>query len=142
MLTIGKLAGQTNVSNDTLRYYEVEGLIRPASKTPAGYRLYDRSTTHRVHFIKRAQQCGFTLAEIRGLLDLRNCGNACCGDVRKRTAEKNQQIENKIEALREISLMLEQMISQCQNQDRPIAECPIIAALDSNHDLKENSRQP
>ena len=72
MITIGKLAGLTSVSNDTLRYYEQEGLISPAGKSPAGYRLYDRDSARRIHFIKHAQQCGFTLAEIRDLLELRS----------------------------------------------------------------------
>ncbi len=88
MITIGKLAGLTSVSNDTLRYYEAEGLIRPAGKSPAGYRLYDRDSARRIHFIKHAQQCGFTLAEIRNLLDLRSRDKACCGDVRTRAIEK------------------------------------------------------
>ena len=70
-MTIGKLAGLTSVSNDTLRYYEEEGLISPAGKSPAGYRLYDRDSARRIHFIKHAQLCGFTLAEIRDLLELR-----------------------------------------------------------------------
>src|SRR5262252_1337920 len=63
MFTIGKLAGLTSVSNDTLRYYEQEGLIRPTAKSAAGYRLYDRDSARRIHFIKHAQRCGFTLAE-------------------------------------------------------------------------------
>src|SRR6516225_5603413 len=67
MFTIGKLAGLTSVSNDTLRYYEQEGLIRPTAKSAAGYRLYDQDSARRIHFIKHAQRCGFTLAEIREL---------------------------------------------------------------------------
>ena len=71
MFTIGKLASLTSVSNDTLRYYEQEGLIEPAGKSPAGYRLYDTDSVRRIRFIKHAQHCGFTLAEIRDLLELR-----------------------------------------------------------------------
>ncbi len=89
MITIGKLAGLTSVSNDTLRYYEEEGLISPAGKSPGGYRLYDHDSARRIHFIKHAQQCGFTLAEIRNLLDLRSRDKACCGDVRTRAIEKS-----------------------------------------------------
>ena len=62
MFTIGKLAGLTSVSNDTLRYYEHEGLIRPIAKSAAGYRLYDQDSARRIHFIKHAQSCGFTHA--------------------------------------------------------------------------------
>ena len=65
MLTIGKLATLAGISADALRYYEREGLIEPAGKSAAGYRLYDKDSARRVQFIKHAQHCGFTLAEIR-----------------------------------------------------------------------------
>ena len=79
MFTIGKLARIADVSSDTLRYYEREGLIEPAGKSPAGYRLYDQDSARRLRFIKQAQHCGFTLAEIRELLVLRRRDAACCG---------------------------------------------------------------
>jgi DNA-binding transcriptional MerR regulator len=83
-LTIGKIASAVNVSTDTLRYYEREGLIGPASKSRGGYRLYDRDAVRRVRSIKQAQNCGFTLTEIRALLALRGNDAACCHDVRPR----------------------------------------------------------
>ena len=60
MLTIGKLAAAAGVRSDTLRYYEREGLIEPAGKSPAGYRLYDQDSARRLRFIKQAQHCGVT----------------------------------------------------------------------------------
>ncbi len=100
MFTIGKLASQTSVSNDTLRYYEQEGLIEPAGKSLAGYRLYDNASAQRIRFIKQAQLCGFTLSEIRELLVLRVRDKACRGDVRTRAIEKKLTIENKIRAMK------------------------------------------
>jgi MerR family Zn(II)-responsive transcriptional regulator of zntA len=82
MFTIGKLAAQGGVSADAIRYYEKQGLLRPARKTEAGYRLYDRNAARRIQFIKHAQDCGFTLAEIRQLLELESRSSACCNDVR------------------------------------------------------------
>src|SRR5687768_2613874 len=96
MFTIGRLAALTQVTNDTLRYYEHAGLLPAAGKSAAGYRLYDGESARRIRFIKHAQQCGFSLAEIRELLVLRGRDAACCGDVRKRAIEKKLQIENKI----------------------------------------------
>jgi DNA-binding transcriptional MerR regulator len=130
MLTIGKLAGLTSVSNDTLRYYEQEGLIRPTAKSPAGYRLYDRDSARRINFIKHAQRCGFTLAEIRELLGLRLRDKACCGDVRTRAIEKKLQIESKIRAMKAMSKALDQLIAECTNEMRPVKECTIVAALE------------
>ncbi len=130
MFTIGKLAALTNVSNDTLRYYEQERLVKPAGKSPAGYRLYDKDSTRRIHFIKHAQQCGFTLAEIRELLAVRGRDKACCGDVRARAIEKKLQIENKIRVMKSMSKALDQLIAECANETQPVQECTIIAALE------------
>jgi len=130
MFTIGKLAGLTNVSNDTLRYYEHEGLITPTAKSAAGYRLYDQDSARRIRFIKHAQRCGFTLAEIRDLLVLRGRDSACCGDIRTRAIEKKLQIENKIRAMRAMSKALDQLIAECANEKQPVKECTIIAALE------------
>lgn len=130
MLTIGQLAALTSVSNDTLRYYEHEGLVEPAGKTPAGYRLYDKDSARRIRFIKHAQQCGFTLSEIRELLVLRGREKACCGDIRSRAIEKKLQIEHKIRAMQAMSKALDQLIADCGNAEQPVRECTIIAALE------------
>ena len=135
MFTIGKLASRTGVSNDTLRYYEQAGLVEPAGMSPAGYRLYDKDSARRIHFIKHAQQCGFTLAEIRDLLVLRGRDKACCGDVRSRAIEKKLQIESKIRAMTAMSKALDQLISECADEAQPVNECTIIAALERAHVL-------
>lgn len=130
MFTIGKLASLTSVSNDTLRYYEQEGLIEPAGKSPAGYRLYDTDSARRIRFVRHAQNCGFTLAEIRELLALRARDRASCGDVRTRAVEKKLQIEGKIRAMKAMSKALDQLIAECANETQPVNECTIIAALE------------
>ena len=65
MLTIGKVATSAAVTTDTIRHYEKEGLLAPLQKTAAGYRLYSADTLGRLRFIKQAQQCCFSLTEIR-----------------------------------------------------------------------------
>ena len=130
MLTIGKLAALAETSTDTLRYYEREGLIAPADRTQSGYRLYDRDSARRVHFIKQAQHCGFTLTEIRDLLVLRNRDAACCGDVRTRAIEKKLQLEHKIKAMKSMSKALDHLIADCTDATQPIGECTILAALE------------
>jgi DNA-binding transcriptional MerR regulator len=130
MLTIGKLAALAEISTDTLRYYEREGLIEPADRTGSGYRLYDEDSARRVRFIKQAQHCGFTLTEIRDLLVLRNRDAACCGDVRKRAIEKKLQLEHKIKAMKSMSKALDHLIADCADEAQPIGECTILAALE------------
>jgi len=130
MLTIGKLAALAAISTDTLRYYEREGLIEPADRTESGYRLYDKDSARRLHFIKQAQHCGFTLTEIRDLLVLRSRDAACCGDVRTRAIEKKLQLELKIKAMKSMSKALDHLISECSDAAQPIGACTILAALE------------
>lgn len=69
LLTIGQLAGRTALRPSALRYYEEQGLLAPAGRSPAGYRLYAPEAERTVRFIQRAQRLGFTLADIRILLN-------------------------------------------------------------------------
>jgi DNA-binding transcriptional MerR regulator len=130
VFTIGKLARIADVSSDTLRYYEREGLIEPAGKSPAGYRLYNQDSARRLRFIKQAQHCGFTLAEIRELLVLRRRDAACCSDVRKRAIEKKRQLESKIRSMRAMSKALDRLIADCVDETQPVDECAILAAFE------------
>lgn len=68
-LTIGELAAQAGVSRSLLRYYEEQGLLKPAGRTAAGYRLYAPSAAQTLLFIQRAQRLGFSLADIQVLLE-------------------------------------------------------------------------
>lgn len=130
MLKIGELGTAADVSADTLRFYEREGLIAPTTKSTAGYRLYDDDALVRIRFIKQARDCGFTLSEIQQLLVLRNQNEACCGDVRKRAIEKKLQVEAKIKALKAMSKALDRLIAGCADEAHPIDKCPILTALE------------
>ena len=131
MLRIGEVAAMANVTADALRYYEREGLLAPASKSEGGYRLYTTDVLRRVHFIKHAQQCGFTLSEIRDLLLIRRDGAACCSDVRALAIEKRLQLEAKIKALRSMSDALQALVLTCVDGNEPVESCPILAALEN-----------
>lgn len=138
MLTIGKVARLAGVSADTLRYYETEGLIAPASKTAAGYRLYDNEAVRRIRFIKHAQQCGFTLSDIKELLTLKQKNSACCEDVRSLVIEKKLLIEHKLKTLQTMSRALDGLIRSCEGGRKPTGDCPILGALDDS--LREAAR--
>ena len=132
MFTIGKLARQADVSADTVRYYEQQGLLLPATRTAAGYRLYDGRALRRLHFVRRAQQAGFSLAEIGELLALKQRDAACCRDVRAVALEKKLQIEHKIKMLRGLSQALTDLIGICHDETRSLDQCPILAALENS----------
>ena len=138
MYTIGKVATLAEVSPDTLRYYEKEHLITPASKTAAGYRLYNDEAVRRIRFIKTAQHCGFTLSDIHELLTLKQTDSACCEDVRSLAIEKNLRIEHKLRALQAMSRALDELIQGCEGGEAVTDNCPILAALENS--LHEVSR--
>ena len=102
-MKIGELADKTGTTTKTLRFYEDEGLLPPATRTASGYRDYTQDSITRVDFIHRAQAAGLTLAQIRQILGIRDGGHAPCTHVRDvldtRMAEVDEQI-SKLVALR------------------------------------------
>ena len=128
--TIGKLAALSKVSADTLRYYEREQLLQPRGKSASGYRLYDGEAARRVQFIRHAQECGFTLAEIRNLLALRGRNSTCCDDVRRVAIERKLQLESKIRSMKTMSTSLDRLIAACDQGGVPVEACPILIGLE------------
>jgi MerR family Zn(II)-responsive transcriptional regulator of zntA len=131
MLTIGKVAKEADVSTDTIRYYEREGLVLPSRKSGSGYRLYSEEAVRRLGFIKHAQQWGFSLAEIRELLELRSDDRACCDDAYRVAVERKLQLEGKIKALQAMSRALSGLIEICSHDRKSLDECPILGALEA-----------
>lgn len=134
MLTIGKLARLAEITTDAIRFYEREALIVPTTKTQAGYRLYDEFALRRLRFIRQAQQCGFSLTEIRDLLALKANRDGCCHDVRTAAIEKKLFLEHKIKALTKMSAALSGLIEACNDETQSLEDCPILAALESTLD--------
>jgi len=137
--TIGKVAARAGVSADSIRFYEREGLIKPTNKSGAGYRLYTGEAIRRLNFIKHAQQCGFSLSEIRELLELKGHDRACCNDIYRVAIEKKLQLESKIKALKTMSQALSKLIDICSHDAKPLDACPILGALESSI-AKQNAR--
>lgn len=133
-MTIGQLARRTGLTPDTIRFYEARRLLLPAGKTPGGYRLYDAEALRRLRFIRHAQACGMTLSEVRQLLDLRADDAACCGDVRRLAMRKKAEVDRKMATMRAMSQALSELIEICTDADRPLGDCPILAALESRLD--------
>lgn len=128
-LTVGKLAALAHVSANAVRFYERQGLMHVPEKTESGYRLYGPKAVQRLRFIKQAQHCGFTLAEIQALLQLRDQASSCCNDVRAKVIEKKLELEARIMAMKAMSKSLDQLINDCSNDARPAEDCSILAAL-------------
>jgi MerR family copper efflux transcriptional regulator len=125
-LTIGKLAEQTGVSADTLRYYEKMKLISGTSRSAAGYRLYTQDAVRVVRFIRGAKELSFTLDEIRQLLTLKTSDQSTCAQILKHTEAKLKEAENRIRELKEIKKVLKKLTEECPADDTPTDCCPIL----------------
>lgn len=128
-LTIGRLAELGGVNLETVRYYERRGLLPKPPRTEAGYRQFPPDTAQRLRFIKRAQELGFSLEEIRDLLALRvERGN--CADVRARAQAKIADIEEKMKTLAAMKSTLRKLVNQCEQGAS--TECVILASLEDS----------
>jgi MerR family mercuric resistance operon transcriptional regulator len=128
-LTIGRLAGEAGINLETVRYYEREGLLPKAPRSASGYRLFPTDATRRLRFIRRAQELGFSLKEIRELLALRVSPRTTSAEIRKRAEAKIADIEGKIKSLESMSKSLRKLTKSCGGC-APLSECPILESLD------------
>lgn len=101
-LNVSGVARQAGVSPDAIRFYEREGLLPAASRSPAGYREYDDSAAHRIAFIKGAQAMGLKLAEIRELLEIQDRGACPCGHTRVLVERRISEIDAEMKRLRSL----------------------------------------
>lgn len=134
ILSIGQLARQAGVGVETIRFYEREGLIAEPERRPASrYRQYPPQAVRRVRFIRHAKELGFTLKDIRELLELRVDPASSCADVRERAREKIADIEERLENLQRMKMALERLARRCRGEG-PTAECPILEELEQQED--------
>ncbi|MGZ3451210.1 MAG: MerR family transcriptional regulator [Polyangiales bacterium] len=127
MVTIGELARAASVPISTLRFYERRGLLSASTRTRAGYRQFTEEDAARVRFLRRAQELGFTLAELREMLALSRKRVVIGGEVAERGNAKLAEIDDRIADLRRVRGALAKLLAaQCTDPDAP---CPIVAAL-------------
>jgi len=126
----GPLAKQTGVNIETIRYYEKIGLMPDPARSSGGHRIYDQPQMKRLSFIRRSRELGFTLHEIRELLELVDGGDYTCAEVRDRTLRHLNDVALKICDLQKMQSTLKSMASKCDGGLVP--ECPIVDALYSN----------
>tara|TARA_R110002073_G_scaffold170035_1_gene326955 strand:- start:826 stop:1236 length:411 start_codon:yes stop_codon:yes gene_type:complete len=130
-LTIGAVAKLAEVNIETMRYYERRGLVPRPPRSTSNYRQYPEETVRRVRFIKRAQELGFTLKEIKGLLALRVTPRAKSSQVRERVRHKIEAVDAKIKALEAMRSALASLEVRCSGRGN-IGTCSILRSLDEN----------
>ncbi len=124
--SIGQLAKRTGVAIDTVRYYERNGMLAPASRLESGYRRYGETELKRLRFIRRAKVLGFTLADIRELLSLSDERNVA--KVKRAAEAKLADVEQRLAELERIRSGLRSLVAACPGHGRAEA-CPILNAL-------------
>jgi Hg(II)-responsive transcriptional regulator len=128
--TIGRLAQQSGVGIDTVRFYERRGLLPQPQRTPSGYRLYSEDTINRIRFVRKAKRLGFTLDEIGNLLKLQDQGGQK-SEVKAITTLKLEQIDAKIADLSRMRTVLKTLATECSGRGS-VSTCPIIEAIASD----------
>lgn len=138
---IGQVAQATGLTVEAIRYYERIGLIHEAPRTASGYRQFDPGVVHRLGFVQRAQDLGFSLDEIRELLELSASPEAPAAQVRELAQAKLAEIEAKLTDLTQIRDALRAVSSACRGEG-PASECPILDALESSVQSGERKPEP
>src|SRR6266849_8482933 len=124
-LTVSRLARLGGVNLETIRYYERQGLLPKPPRSASGYRLFPADAARRLRFIKRAQELGFSLKEIRDLLSLRMRPGTSRADIQARADAKVADIDEKIRTLKAMKNTLHGLTEQCGGCG-PLDECPIL----------------
>lgn len=123
---IGKLSELTGCKIPTIRYYEEEGLLQEPYRTEGNQRRYSNDHLKRLSFILHSRELGFTLDEVRELIDLSN--NEHGGHEADRIAEKHlQTVKQKIKQLQSLSKELTNMLKSCSHEEKE--RCFVIEAL-------------
>jgi len=128
---IGEVAKASETSIDTIRYYEKLGLLEKPVRSVGGFRLYSKEAIDKLRFIKKAQDLGLTLKDIRGIMKCSQEGlKPCCDLVRKLFTKKITEFESKIKELQRMKMDLEALLSEWigpkEARKRSYTVCPQI----------------
>lgn len=126
-MNISEASKASGLPVKTVRYYANIGLVEAASRSDAGYRIYNDAAVRRLSFIRRARTFDFTVAECRELLGLYQDQDRTSAEVKKIASKRLEEIEIKQRELQALHDELAHLVKACRGDDRP--DCPIIDFL-------------
>ena len=126
-LTIGKLASATGTKVETIRYYEQIGLLAAPARSAGNYRTYEGEHLRRLSFIRRARDLGFSIDQVRELMELADRRDQSCIAVDVIANQHRDAITRKIADLMALAGELDMLIDSCSRNT--VADCRIIEAL-------------
>ncbi len=126
-LLIGQVANRTGLSRKALRLYEAAGILPRPARTPAGYRVYGDDVLGLLQFVTRARRLGFSLAQIKMIVALKQTGQSPCAHVRTLVERRAADLERTIEELSALRSRLGSLLAGWQSREgRTAAICPHI----------------
>lgn len=129
-MTIGELAKKAGVNVQTIRYYERERLLPDAHRWPdSGYRDFDEEALLRLKFIRSAKELGFTLREIKELLDLRILPGESCAEMKQLLELKLADLDRRMKEMRRLRRVLDKLVTACGRRTRA-DNCPALWAIE------------
>ena len=123
-LTIGKLATRAGVNLETVRYYERIGIMPAPDRTTGGHRDYTGAHVQKLTFIRRARELGFSIEDIRALIELAEPSPRSCGEVRVIAENHLAVVDAKISDLVRLQSVLREAVNRCAQGSTPL--CPVI----------------
>lgn len=131
MYRIGQLAKLANVTTDTIRFYEKNGMLSQARRDTNSYRLYNTDDLQKLRFIRYAKQLGFTLEAIAELLSIRvEPANHSCEESKAIVQARLQEVENKLDELKKMQVSLQRLNAACCGQAHSAHCCSILEAIE------------
>ena len=128
-MNIGQAASRSGLSAKMIRNYESIGLIAPAGRGANGYRRYSEDDLHRLAFIKRSRDLGFSLEEVGRLLTLWQDRQRASADVKALAGAHIETLNQRIAELVSLRDTLQNLVDHCSGDERP--DCPILSELES-----------
>jgi MerR family transcriptional regulator, Zn(II)-responsive regulator of zntA len=122
-MRIGKLAALAGVTSDTIRYYEREGLLPTAERTPGGYRDYGPEVVDDLRFIKKGQASGLKLNDIREVMEIAEGGRPPCEHIRATVTARLAEVEGRLKELRSLRSTLKSTLARLDGAAVPKAGC-------------------
>ena len=126
-MNVGEAAHHSGVSAKMIRHYESIGLIAPAKRTASGYRVYEADDVHRLRFVRRARDLGFSLDNIKHLLDLWANRRRSSAKVKQIALQHIAELKDQIKRAESMLNALQRLADTCHGDERET--CPILDDL-------------
>lgn len=141
MLKIGDVSKQSGIGIEALRFYEKSGLLEKPSRTESGYRVYDAGVLERLAFIKQSQALGFSLEEIKRIIEDARTGKSPCAEVREIVRHRLEELDERMRELRRYRKQLSDTLAEWDEKGQaPGHVCGLIESSHVEHGGKAKKK--